>query len=146
MALLKKNRTLQYPLQAEFTFAVTDTMVATDGVTRTLGAAGAANIFDMVALPPNAVVVGGDLTVETASNDGGTSTVSVGDSGNATRYLAATSIKAAGRTALVPTGYRGNGEDIRVTFANASGNATAGTVTLRVQYTITGRANETQIA
>lgn len=146
MALLKKNRTLQYPLQAEFTFAVTDTMVATDGVTRTLGAAGAANIFDMVALPPNAVVVGGDLTVETASNDGGTSTVSVGDSGSATRYLAATSIKAAGRTALVPTGYRGNGEDIRVTFANASGNATAGTVTLRVQYTITGRANETQIA
>lgn len=146
MALLKKNRTLQYPLQAEFTFAVTDTMVAADGVTRTLGASGAANIFDMVALPPNAVVVGGDLTVETASNDGGTSTVSVGDSGSATRYLAATSIKAAGRTALVPTGYRGNGEDIRVTFANASGNATAGTVTLRVQYTITGRANETQIA
>lgn len=146
MPLLRKNRTLQYPLQAEFTFSVVDTMVATDGVTRTLGAAGASNIFDIIPLPPNAVVVGGDMTVEVASNDASTSTVAVGDSTSATRYLAATSIKATGRTPLVPTGYRGNGEDIRITFANAGGAATTGTVSIRVLYTITGRANETQIA
>lgn len=146
MPLLKKNRTLQYPLQAEFVMSVVDTMVATDGVTRTLGASGAANIFDVIPLPPNAVVVGGEMVVEVASNDASTATLAVGDSGNATRYLAATNIKAVGRTALTLTGYRGNGEDIRITFANAGGAATTGTISLRVQYTITGRANETQIA
>lgn len=146
MPKLIKNRGLQYALHAEFTFNVTDTMVMTDGVERAFGASGAATIADVAALPPNAVVIGGDLTVETQSNDSGTSTVSVGDSGSAARYLAATSLKTAARTALVPTGYRGSGEDIRLTFANAGGGATQGTVTLRVTYMVTGRVNETQIA
>lgn len=146
MALLRKNRGLQYPLQAEFTFNVTDTMVATDGVTRTLGASGAANIFDVIALPPGAVVIGGDMTVEVASDDASTSTVAVGDSASSTRYLAATSIKTAARTALVPTGFRGAGEDIRITFANAGGAPTVGTVSLRVLYIVQNRTNETQIA
>lgn len=144
MAKLLKNRGLQYPLVAEFTFNVTDTMTATDGVERAFGVAGAAAIFDVLNLPPNAVLIGGELVVETASNDSGTSTVSVGDSGSAARYLAATSIKTAGRTALVPTGYRGNGEDLRLTFANAGGGATAGTVTVRAMYTVAGRTNEVQ--
>lgn len=145
MATLKRNRALQYPLFAEFTFSLTDLMAATDGVTRSFAAAAAA-IFDVIALPPNAVVVGGDIAVEVASDDTGTATMSVGDSGSATRYLGATSIKSAARTALVPTGYRGTGEDIRLTFANQNGNAANGKVSVRVSYIITGRANETQIA
>lgn len=146
MAKLRKNRTLQYPLVAEFTFNVTDSLVATDGVERVFNAAGAAQIFDVIGLPPLATVIGGDVVVETASNDAGTATVAVGDSVNATRYLSATSIKTAGRTALVPTGFRGNGEDIRITLANATGGATAGTVTVRVLYTIQNRSNEVQVA
>ena len=146
MAKLRKNRTLQYPLVAEFTFNVADTMVATDGVERVIGAAGAAQIFDVVGLPPLASVIGGEVVVETASNDASTATVKVGDSVSDARYLAATSIKTPGRTALAPTGYRGNGEDIRITLANAGGGATAGTVTVRVQYTIQNRSNEIQIA
>lgn len=146
MAKLNKNRGLQYALHAEFTFNLTDTFTMTDGTVRAFGAAGAATIADVVALPPNAVVIGGDLTVETVSNDSSTSTVSVGDSGSATRYLGATNLKSAARTALVPTGFRGAGEDIRLTFANAGGDATAGTVTLRVTYIVSGRVNETQIA
>lgn len=146
MAQLNKNRTVQYELTAEFVFGLTDTFVMTDGVARAFGAAGAATLAEVIALPVNAVVVGGDLTVEVASNDSGTATVSVGDSASAARYLAATSLKTAGRTALVPTGYRGNGEDIRLTFANANGNATQGTVSLRVKYIVTGRANEVQYA
>lgn len=146
MAKLRKNRTLQYPLVAEFTFNVTDSLVATDGVERVFNAAGAAQIFDVIGLPPLATVIGGDVVVETASNDAGTATVAVGDSVNATRYLSATSIKTAGRTALVPTGFRGNGEDIRLTLANATGGATAGTVTVRVLYTIQNRSNEVQVA
>lgn len=146
MAKLRKNRTLQYPLVAEFTFKVTDTMVATDGVERVIGAAGAAQIFDVVGLPPLANVIGGEVVVETVSNDSSTATVKVGDSASDARYLGATNIKSAARTALVPTGYRGNGEDIRITLANADGDATAGTVTVRVLYTIQNRSNEVQIA
>lgn len=146
MAKLRKNRTLQYPLVAEFTFKVTDTMVATDGVERVINAAGAAQIFDVVGLPPLATVIGGEVVVETASDDATTATVAVGDSAVATRYLAATSIKTAARTPLVPTGYRGNGEDIRITLANGTGGATAGTVTVRVLYTIQNRSNEVQVA
>lgn len=144
MPQLRKNSARQYPLVAEFTFNVTDTMVATDGAVRAFGAAGASTIFDALNLPNNAVLIGGEVVVETASNDSGTATIAVGDSGNSTRYLAATSIKAAGRTALVPTGYRGNGEDLRLTFANAGGGATAGTITVRALYTITNRAHEVQ--
>lgn len=146
MAKLRKNRTLQYPLVAEFTFNVTDSLVATDGVERVFNAAGAAQIFDVIGLPPLATVIGGEVVVETASNDTGTATVKVGDSASDARYLSATSIKTAARTALVPTGFRGAGEDIRITLANADGGATAGTVTVRVLYTIQNRSQEVQVA
>jgi hypothetical protein len=146
MALVKKNRVLQYPLVAEFVFNLSDTMAATDGVVRAFSATGAAAIFDVIGLPPNAVVISGDVTVETVSNDSGTATVKVGDSVSDARYLGATTIKTAARTALVPTGFRGAGEDIRLTFANANGDATTGKVTVRVTYLITGRANEVQVS
>jgi hypothetical protein len=146
MATLRKNRTVQYPMVAEFTFSVTDQMPATDGVTRVFNAAGAAQVFNISGLPPLANVIGGEVVVEVASNDAGTSTIAVGDSALATRYLGATSIKTAGRTALVPTGYRGNGEDIYITLANATGGATAGTVTVRVMYTVQNRTSENQIS
>lgn len=144
MALLRKNRGLQYPLVAEFRFALTDTMPNTSGVTVALNGDAA---FDIIGLPPGAVVTGGDVAVEVASNDAGTHTIAVGDSGSATRYLGATSIKATGRTALVPTGYRGTGEDIRITLDAANvGTATAGTLSVRVEYIVSGRTNEVQVA
>lgn len=143
MALLKASRNVQYPLHQEFTFNLTDTMADVTGVTNTLSVVGS-KAYDVINLPQGAVVVGGDLVVETASNDATTATVSVGDSGSAARYLAATSIKAAGRTALVPTGYRGAGENLRITVANGTGGATAGKVTVRVAYVIPGRAHEVQ--
>lgn len=144
MATLRKNRGLQYPLVAEFKFDLTDTMTNTAGAAVVMNGDAA---FDFAALPPNAVVIGGDVTVETASDDAGTHTIAIGDSGSATRYLGATSIKAAARTALVPTGYRGTGEDLRLTLDAANvGTATAGTVTVRVMYVVTGRTNEVQVS
>lgn len=143
MALLKKNRSGQYPLVQEFRWTVGDTLANTPGVVAALNAAGS-QTFEPIGLPPGAVVIGGELVVNTVSNDAGAATVSVGDSVNATRYLAATSVKAAGRTALVPTGYDGLGEDIRITVSNATGGATTGSFTLRVQYVIQGRSNEVQ--
>lgn len=143
MALLRKNRTLQYPLSAEFRFTVADTMPNVSGVTVGMNTD---NAFDVIGLPPNAIVTGGEVIVEVASNDAGTHTIAVGDSASATRYLTATNIKATGRTALVPTGLRGVGNDLRITLDGTPGSATAGTVTVRVEYVVTGRANEVQVA
>lgn len=144
MTLLKQNRTAQYPLVAEFTFNLTDTVVDIAGVTKAFSAA--APVFEPIALPMNAVVVGGDMTVETVSNDSSTATIAIGDSASASRYLAATNLKAAARTALTLTGFRGAGENIRVTLANAGADATAGKVSIRVMYIIQGRSNEVQVS
>jgi len=143
MALLRKNRTAQYPLVADFTFTMADTLADITRVVKSLNAVGS-SAYEPIGLPPGAVVIGGELVVSVASNDAGAATVAVGDSASATRYLVATNIKAVGRTALTLTGFVGAGEDVRITVANASGGATLGTVTLRVQYVIAGRSNETQ--
>jgi len=146
MATLIKNRALQYPLSAMFEFDIAsgDVMVNTSGTSQTFKAT--AGVFDVIGLPINSMVVGGELIVETASDDTGTATLSVGDSGSATRYLGATSIKSAARTALVPTGFmNSSGLDVRITLANANGNATVGKVRLHVVYVIKNRQNETQI-
>lgn len=143
MATLNATRGAQYVLEAEVVFdmSAADTMVNTSGVATAFSAA-AGTVFDAMKMPPNATVVGGEVVVETVSNDTGTATIAVGDSGSATRYLAATNIKAAARTALTLTGYRGQGEDIRLTLANANGNATTGKVTVRVLYVMANRLNE----
>jgi hypothetical protein len=142
MAVLKATRGAQYPLMAEFKFTITDTMLDIAGVSKAFSAV--APVMDVIKLPDNAVVVGGDMTVETVSNETGTATIAVGDSDSATRYLAATSIKAAARTALTLTGYRGTGQNLRITLANQNGNATAGVVSVRVMYIIKDRQNEAQ--
>lgn len=142
MSTLLKNRGLQYSLHGEFTFTMADAMLNTAGVLTNFKAT--AGVFDVIPLPPRAVVIGGDITVEVVSNDTGTATLAVGDSASAARYLAATSIKTAARTVLVPTGFRGAGEDLRITLANNTGDATTGTVSVRVAYMVTGRTNEVQ--
>lgn len=143
MSTLIANRGVQYGLWAEFRFSFADAMIDVNG--NLVGFKNAAGVFEPIKLPANAVVVGGDLTVETASNESGAAaTIAVGDKNLATRYLAATSVKAAGRTVLGLTGYRGVGEDIRITVANTNGDATAGVYSLRVHYTISGRTQEVQ--
>ena len=54
-----------------------------------------------------------------------------------------TDIDLAGRTALVPTGYVGTGENLRVTVAPSGAASTAGKVTVRVQYIMRDRWSET---
>lgn len=143
MAKLKASRNVQFPLHQEFTFNIADTMKDSTGVEFAFSVVGS-KAYDVINLPSGAVVTGGELVVETVSNDATTATVSVGDSASAARYLGATNIKAAARTALVPTGYRGLGENLRITVANGTGGATTGKVTVRVQYVIPGRAHEVQ--
>jgi hypothetical protein len=134
----------QYPITAEFTFDVAnDTMKNTSGVEDNFKAVGS-HVFDAILLPTGATVIGGEVVTETAVSGSTAYDVSVGDSGNATRYLDVTDKTAAGRTALTLTGYVGSGESIRLTVAPTGSDATAGKLTLRVSYVIRNRMNESQ--
>lgn len=143
MAKLIASRGAQYPLVAEFTFNYDDTMVDTGGALKDFKTVGS-TVVDAINLPPNAIVVGGEVVTETAVAGATAYNVSVGDAGSATRYLGATDRVAAGRTPLVPTGYVSNGGNIRITVAPTVAAATAGKVTVRVQYVVRNRVNETQ--
>jgi hypothetical protein len=143
MAKLIATRGSQYPLVASFAANFGDTMVATDGVEKALFTTG--GVFDVIHLPQNSVVVGGELIVDVVSTDTGTATVSVGDVTLATRHLTTTNLKAAARTALGLTGFLNDiGRDIRITIANAEGDAGAGNFRLNVLYIIKDRINEVQ--
>ncbi len=144
MALLKATRNAQWPLMAEFTFNFDDTMVDINGVTKDFKTFGGNPVVDAINLPANANVIGGELVVETAYASTTVATVSVGDSASATRYGSAINLMSAARTALTLTGFRGAGENLRLTFNLTVANATAGKATVRVLYTIQGRSNEVQ--
>jgi hypothetical protein len=150
MALKTKARTAQYPLVAEFTWNFDDTMVDTSGVTRDFGSlaggSSAATVytFEVIPLPVGANVLSGELVVETTFDTAGYD-VTVGDTAVTNRYLSSTDVKTAARTALVPTGYTGTGQNIVITVSTDDA-CTAGVATLRVTYVIDGRANEVNIA
>jgi len=144
MAQKLATRGGQYPITAEFTFDVAnDTMKNASGADDNFKVVGS-HVFDAILLPTNAIVVGGEVVTETAVSGSTAYNVSVGDSGSATRYLGVTDKVAAGRTALVPTGFVGGGEQVRVTVAPTVADATAGKVTVRVSYIIRNRVNEVQ--
>ena len=146
MTVLKASRHAQWPLVAEFTFNFDDTMVNSAGNTVDFGKVnlgGAAGAFDVAALPPGAVVIGGDIVTETAFDTAGYD-VTIGDATTANRYLTSSDVKGTGRTALVPTGFVSTGEALRFTFSSDD-VCTAGKMTIRVLYTIRNRSNENQI-
>jgi len=144
MAKLKATRGLQSPLVAEFVFDVlNDEMVNASGTLDNFKTVGS-HVFDAVYLPPGAVVIGGEVTTETAVTGSTAYNVSVGDATLATRYLGATDRVAAGRTPLVPTNLVSAGEQIRVTVAPTVATATAGKISVRVMYVVRNRVTEVQ--
>lgn len=144
MAKLNATRGGQYPITAEFTFDVAnDTMKNVSGVDDNFKVVGS-HVFDALLLPQGAILTGGEVVTETAVSGSTAYNVTVGDATSANRYLAATDRVAAGRTALVPTGYVSNGEQVRVTVAPTVADATAGKVTVRITYVIRNRVNEVQ--
>lgn len=142
MATSLKTAGVQYSLHAEFIIPIiTDSMVNTSSVL-TAFKASSGTVYDIFTLPPGAQVIGGDVTVQTISDESGTATIIVGDSGSTNRYLTSTTIKTAARTALVPTGRVSTGEAIRITLANQNGDATVGKVKVVVAFIIEGRVSE----
>jgi hypothetical protein len=97
---------------------------------------------DAINLPVGAIVVGGDVTTETAFTGSTAFNITVGDSASSNRYLTVTDKTTAARTALTLTGYVGLGENIRLVIAPTVATVTAGKLTLRVQYIVRNRANE----
>lgn len=143
MPKLTAARSAQWPLLSEFTFNFDDTITDINGVTKTFGSVfGDLVVCQPINLPEGAVVVGGELVVETAGVGPTVYTVALGDSASATRYLAATNLLAAARTALTLTGFRAT-ENLRLTINSTVANASAGKFTVRVMYVMAGRANET---
>ena len=139
-----KSRTAQYPLVAEFTFAIGDTMLNTAGASDNFAVV-AAHVFDIIPLPPGATVIGGSVTTDTAFVGSTAYNVKVGDSTTVDRYLGTTDKTTAALTALVPTGYVGTGQNLRLTVTPTVADATAGAITVRVEYVIANRTNEVQI-
>ena len=142
MAKLNPSRAAQTVLCSEFTFEFADTMLDVNGVLKDFKTVGS-NVVDAINLPPRATIISGEVVTETAVTGSTAYNVSVGDSGSATRYLGVTNRLAAGRTPLVPTGYVGDGENLRLTVSPTVADATAGKVTVRVQYIMRDRWSET---
>lgn len=95
-------------------------------------------------VPPKAQVVGGDIVVETVFNST-TNTVSVGDSGSATRYASAVDLKAAARTALTLTGYKyTTATDILATYAQTGTAPTQGKARIAIHYIVLDRGHEVE--
>lgn len=146
MALKQATRGAQPVMSAEFAFGFDDTMKDVAGVSKTFGAVFTdAGVFDAINLPLGAVVVGGELIVETAGAGPTAYTVAVGHSASAAAFLAATDLKATAgtRVALTGLGLQANdGKNVRLTIASTAANATAGKFRVRVMYTTDGRITE----
>ena len=163
MAKLLASRSAQWPLVQEFSFdvstAVNDSMATVVGnviggaapsfqaTAQALGGfyAGVSQIYEIAPLPVGATIIAGEV-VSSGVVGPTASTIAIGDKASATRYLPATSLLAAGRTPLVPSGYVGNGENIRMTITNTVAVATAGKVAVRLTYVMAGRTNEVVVS
>lgn len=119
--------------------------VNSDGIKAGTGSSLSGIAFNLFELPAGAVVLGGDIQVLTATNSGTSATLSIGDSGSATRYANAVSTQSAARTALtVPARQVSSTEKVLATWTSAGTAPTAGQVLVTLQYIIPGRSVENQ--
>ena len=95
-------------------------------------------------LPPNSIILSGQLVTTEAWNSTTSDVMDVGDAGSQNRYLNDGNIRAlAARVALVPTGYVTTGLPLTVRWVSGGGTPTTGKVRLEVEYIQKGRAEAT---
>lgn len=140
-----KARSAQTVLSAEFTFNFDDTMVPAAGGAAVAFSTVAAHAVDVIPLPRGATVISGEVVTDTAFGGSTAINVKVGDATSDNRYLGTTDKVTAARTALVPTGFKSTGEALRLTVTPTVAAATAGKMTVRVQYTMEDRVSEVHI-
>lgn len=162
---LLASRTAQYPLSANFTFNWNNWVIDTvDLTSKTLGSTVALSTdpsqtgltgpvantitFDCIPMPVGAVIVGGEIIVETAYAGTTVATLSLGIAGTLTGLASAVSIMTVARTALTLTTplVANSGQNIRATIVYTVANATAGKVRVNLWYVIDGRSQEVQIS
>jgi len=160
-------RNVQYPVVAEFVFSNNEWVIdSVDGVKKTFGStvgnstdplesgltAGTGVVFDCIPMPIGAVIVGGEIIVETAFvGIGAGATLNLGIAGSTSALISAFDLDGAAANArqallLTSTLLCNAGQNIRLTTAGLTATATAGKVRVRVQYTTDGKANENVIA
>lgn len=163
---LNASRTAQWPLMAEFVFTHNGWVIdSVDQVKKTFGStvanstdplepgltAGTGVVFDCIPMPVGAVIIGGEVIVETAFvGIGAGATLNLGIAGSTSALVSALDLDAAtagARTALTLTAplLCNAGQNVRLTTAGLTATATAGKVRVRVQYTIDGRTSEVQV-
>jgi hypothetical protein len=148
MSVLLATRQSQKIMSASFTFNYNDTAVdSVAGTSKTFGSVYTdAIVFDCINLPVGAVVVGGELIVETQGVGPTAYTVALGVAGNTACYLAATSLLTAAHTRtalLLTTALASNaGANVRMTIASTVANASAGKFRIRLEYVIDGRGED----
>ncbi len=154
MAIIKRTRSAQYPLVADFVFNYNDGFpviaalnslsqdmnprpTVTDfgskvqpsgmlsGATYVANTNATTNYFEMISLPLGAQIVGGDVQIEAPYVGPGTITLAVGDAQSGAMYFTAATLKATDFTNQ-PTTLANAGADPRVC---TMGNATANGVT-----------------
>jgi hypothetical protein len=95
-------------------------------------------------LPPNSVVLSGNLCTTEAWNSTSTDVFDVGDAGSQNRYLNDGNIRSlAALVALVPTGYIHPGGPITVRWTSGGGSPTTGKLRMTVDYITLGQASGT---
>ncbi|NIT14175.1 MAG: hypothetical protein GTN99_08055 [Candidatus Dadabacteria bacterium] len=101
-----------------------------------------------VQLPPNAVVVGGGIVVDTVWNSATSDLADVGDANDPNRYSASqVNLAAAGFTALDVTGYKDvDGLKIDITWTGVGAAPSQGAARMFVHYAIADRSVEVQPA
>jgi hypothetical protein len=95
-------------------------------------------------LPPNAVIVSGNIVTTEAWNSTSTDVFDVGDAVSQNRYLNDGNIRSlAADVPLVPTGYEHPGGALTVRWTSGGGSPSTGKARLTVMYYIAGRAETT---
>lgn len=151
MAIIKRTRSAQWPLVADFVFNYNDgfAVLATlnaasqdsnprqtitdfgskaqptgmlSGATYVANTNAAANYFEMISLPLGAQVIGGDVQIEAPYVGPGTVTLAIGDAQSGAQYFTAATLKATNFTNQ-PTTLTNADSDPRVcTMGNATAN------------------------
>lgn len=99
--------------------------------------------LEMVALPANAIVTGGELFLSTLFNSVTSDTILIGDAADPDRYAAGIDGKATARTALTPTGAKyATSDDVTLTWTGVGAAPTQGKGLLVVRYIRPGRSQE----
>lgn len=99
---------------------------------------------DAIDLPPNSIVLSGQVVTTEAWNSTTSDVLDVGDPDSQSRYLNDGNIRAlAARVPLVPTGYITTGKPLTVRWVSGGGAPTTGKVRLEVLYVQQGRAEST---